>query len=59
MHAPHAIVAAASLYAQNYDGPSARTNFPWFWVVMLVIVVAALVWYVSARSGGGRNVPPP
>jgi hypothetical protein len=54
MNAPHAILVAASLLAQESAvDPAARTNFPWFWVILVGIAVLALVWYLSTRSTRG------
>jgi membrane protein DedA with SNARE-associated domain len=55
MNAAQAILATAGVLAQEvYEQPApARTAFPWFWVIIALIVAVALVWYFSARARGG------
>jgi hypothetical protein len=57
MNAPQALVATASLLLQESTAPvPARTNFPWFWVIIIGIAVLTLVWYLSTQST--RRGPP-
>ena len=60
MHAAHAIVLQARVFAQNAidSAPGARTNFPWFWVILIGIAVLALLWYVNSTTGRGKPVDP-